>query len=46
MENVSWIDRVRNDKVLLRIQQEKNILHTLNRSKANRMVISFVGTDF
>jgi len=37
MENISWIDRLRNDEVLLRIQEDRNILHTLNRSKGNRI---------
>jgi hypothetical protein len=37
MENISWMDRVRNDEVLLRIQEERNILHTLNISKTNRI---------
>jgi len=37
MKNISWIDRVRNDVVLPRIQQDRNILHTQNRSKAKRI---------
>jgi hypothetical protein len=35
MENISWTDRVRNTEVLTRIQEVRNILHTLNRRKAS-----------
>jgi hypothetical protein len=36
MEKVSWPDRVRND-VLKRVEEERNILHTMKRRKANRI---------
>ena len=32
----SWTDRVRNEEVLHRIKEERNILHTVKRRKANR----------
>jgi hypothetical protein len=35
MEKISWTDRVRNEEVLLRVKIERNILHTVNRRKAN-----------
>jgi hypothetical protein len=31
MENISWIDRERNEEVLHRIKKERNILHTIKR---------------
>jgi len=35
MEKVSWIDRVRNGEVLLRVKGERGILHTVDGKKAN-----------
>jgi hypothetical protein len=35
MEKISWTDRVRNEEVLHRVKEERNILHTLKRRKAN-----------
>jgi hypothetical protein len=35
MEKISWTDRVRNGKVLYRVKEERNILHTIQRRKAN-----------
>jgi hypothetical protein len=35
MVTVSWTDRVRNKEVLRRVKEEKNILHTVKRRKAN-----------
>ena len=35
MEKISWTDHVRNGGVLQRIKQERNILHTIKRRKAN-----------
>ena len=32
---ISWTDRVRNEKVLHRAKEERNILHTVKRRKAN-----------
>jgi hypothetical protein len=34
MEKISWTDRVRNEEVLYRVKEERNILHTINRRKA------------
>jgi hypothetical protein len=34
--DVSWTDRARNGEVLLRIKEERNIVQTINRRKANR----------
>jgi hypothetical protein len=35
MEKNSWTDRVRNEEVLHRVKEERNIVHTINRRKAN-----------
>jgi hypothetical protein len=35
MERISWTDRVRNEEVLHRVKEERNILHTIKRMKAN-----------
>jgi hypothetical protein len=35
MEKISWTDRVRNEEVLHRVKEERNILHATKRRKAN-----------
>jgi hypothetical protein len=35
MEKFSWIDRVRNEDVLLRVKEQRNILHQISKRKAN-----------
>jgi hypothetical protein len=35
MENISWTDRVRNEEVLHRVKEKRNVLHTIKRKKAN-----------
>jgi hypothetical protein len=37
MENISWTDRGTNGKVLQRLKEDRNILHTIKRRKANRV---------
>ena len=34
MEKISWTDHVRNEEVLLRIKEQKNILHKISKRKA------------
>jgi len=34
---ISWTDRVRNEEVLRRVNEERNILHTIKTRKANRI---------
>jgi hypothetical protein len=34
MEKIIWTDRVRNEEVLHRVKEERNILHTIKRRKA------------
>jgi hypothetical protein len=35
MEKISWTDHVNNEAVLHRVKEERNILHTVRRRKAN-----------
>ena len=35
MENISWTDHVRNEDVLLRVRDQRNILHEIRTRKAN-----------
>jgi hypothetical protein len=35
MEKISWTDRVRNEEVLLRVKDHRNILHEISKRKAN-----------
>jgi hypothetical protein len=35
MENISWTDHVRNKEVLLRVKEQRNILHEIRKRKAN-----------
>jgi hypothetical protein len=34
-ENISWTDHVRNEEVLLRVREQRNILHEMRKRKAN-----------
>ena len=35
MEKISWADHVRNGEVLLRVNEQRNILHEIRKRKAN-----------
>ena len=35
MEKISWIDHVRNEEVLLRANEQRNILHEIRKRNAN-----------
>jgi len=35
MEKINWTDHVRNEDVLLRVKQQRNILHEIRKRKAN-----------
>jgi len=35
MEKISWTDHVGNEEVLLRVNEERNILHEIRKRKAN-----------
>jgi hypothetical protein len=35
MEKISWTDHVRNEEVLFRVKEQRNILHEISKRKAN-----------
>ena len=35
MEKISWTDHVRNEKLSLRVKEQRNILHEISKRKAN-----------
>ena len=35
MEKISWTDHVRNEEVLVRVKEQRNILHEISKRKAN-----------
>jgi hypothetical protein len=35
MEKISWTEHVRNEEVLLRVKEQKNILYEISKRKAN-----------
>jgi hypothetical protein len=35
MEKISWTDHVRNEEVLLRVKEQRNILYEISKWKAN-----------
>jgi hypothetical protein len=35
MEKISWTNRVRNEEILHRVKEERNILHTIKRRKTD-----------
>ena len=35
MEKIRWTDHVRNEEVLLRVNEQRNILHEIRKRKAN-----------
>ena len=35
MEKISWTDHVRNEDVLFRVKEQRNILHEIRNQKAN-----------
>jgi hypothetical protein len=34
MDKISWTDHVRNEEVLLRVKEQRNILHEIRKRKA------------
>jgi len=46
MEKISWTDHVRNEEVLLRVNEQRNILHEIIKRKANALVTSYIETAF
>jgi hypothetical protein len=37
MDKISWTDRVKNEEVLNGVQEERKLLHTIRRKRANGM---------
>jgi hypothetical protein len=35
MEKISWTDHVKNEDVLVRVKEQRNILHEIRKRKAN-----------
>jgi hypothetical protein len=35
MKKISWTDHVRNEEVLLRVKEQRNIVHEVSKRKAN-----------
>jgi hypothetical protein len=35
MEKIIWTDHVKNEEVLLRVKEQRNILHEISKRKAN-----------
>jgi hypothetical protein len=35
MEKIGWTEQVRNEEVLLRVSEQRNILHEIRKRKAN-----------
>jgi hypothetical protein len=35
MEKISWTDHMRNEEVLLRVKEQRNVLHEISKRKAN-----------
>jgi hypothetical protein len=35
MEKISWTDHVKNEEVLLRVKEQRNILHEISKRKVN-----------
>ena len=33
MEKISWIDHVRNEEVLIRVNEQRNILHEIKKTE-------------
>jgi hypothetical protein len=35
MGKISWIDHARNEEILVRVEEKRNILHEISKRKAN-----------
>ena len=46
MEKISWTDHVRNEEVLLRVNEQRNILHEIINGRLTGLVTSYVETAF
>jgi len=46
MEKISWTDHVRNEEVLLRVKEQRNILHETGNGRRTGLVAFCVETAF
>ena len=46
MEKISWTDHVRNEEVLLIVNEQRNILHEIRNGRLIGSVTSYVETAF
>jgi hypothetical protein len=46
IEKISWTDYVRNEEVLLRVKEQRNILHEISKRGLNGLVTFCVETAF
>jgi len=46
MEKICWTDHVRNEEVLLRVNEQRNILHEIKNGRLTGLVTSYVETAF
>ena len=46
MEKISWTDQVRNKEVLLKVNEQRNILHEIKNRRPTWLVISYVENAF
>jgi hypothetical protein len=46
MEKISWTDHVRNENLLLRVKEQRNILHEIRKRKQTGLVTFYVETAF
>jgi len=44
IEKISWTDHMRNEEVLHRGNEDRNILHTINEGRLTGLVTSCIGT--
>jgi len=45
-EKISWTDHVRNEEVLLRVNEQRNILHEIRHGRLTGLATSYVETAF
>jgi hypothetical protein len=46
MEKIRWTDHVRNEEVLFRVNEQRNILHEIRKGRLIGLVTSYVETAF
>ena len=46
MEKISWTDHVRNEEVLLRVNEQRNILHEIRKRRPTGLETSYAEIAF